>query len=144
MFNGNYSSKIPSLYRTIWLILLFCFGQFQQNSMGFNVDPSSLSDYGNMGSTSTNVISNISLPPYRPSMSSQAQQQQQIQPSFFETRFGCGVNASPESAISPSISSVATSGSEVSKNLFLFYFFLYLLMWQLIVNEFWWPCAYLQ
>lgn len=90
--------------------------------MAYSVDPaSSLSDYGNMGSTSTNVLSNISLPPYRPPLSNTQQQQppqqppqQQQQPSYFETRFGCGVNASPESALSPSISSVATSASEVS------------------------------
>ncbi|XP_037044431.1 transcription factor E3 isoform X2 [Bradysia coprophila] len=31
---------------------------------------------------------------------------------FFQNRYGCGINASPESAMSPSISSVATSTSE--------------------------------
>lgn len=33
---------------------------------------------------------------------------------FFQNRYTCGINASPESAMSPSISSVATSTSEVS------------------------------
>lgn len=35
---------------------------------------------------------------------------------FFQNRYSCGINASPESAMSPSISSVATSTSEVSFN----------------------------
>lgn len=34
---------------------------------------------------------------------------------FFQNRYTCGINASPESAMSPSISSVATSTSEVSR-----------------------------
>lgn len=34
--------------------------------------------------------------------------------SYFQNRYTCGINASPESAMSPSISSVATSTSEVS------------------------------
>lgn len=34
--------------------------------------------------------------------------------SYFQNRYACGINASPESAMSPSISSVATSTSEVS------------------------------
>lgn len=33
---------------------------------------------------------------------------------YFQNRYTCGINASPESAMSPSISSVATSTSEVS------------------------------
>ncbi len=37
--------------------------------------------------------------------------------SYFQNRYACGINASPESAMSPSISSVATSTSEVSPNL---------------------------
>lgn len=39
-------------------------------------------------------------------------------PSYFQNRFPYGLNASPESAISPSISSVATSTSEVSSTKF--------------------------
>lgn len=53
------------------------------------------------------TTANTHLPQYRQSIS-----QSQNPPSFFQNRYPY-VNASPESALSPSISSVATSTSEV-------------------------------
>lgn len=39
---------------------------------------------------------------------------------YFQNRYTCGINASPESAMSPSISSVATSTSEVSNDFIIY------------------------
>lgn len=74
---------------------------------------SSMGECNSCNSSTAKVLSNISLPPYRPSLSSQQQQQ----PSYFQARYPYGLNASPESALSPSISSVATSASDVSRPL---------------------------
>lgn len=64
-------------------------------------------------SGSTNTIpganNNTNIQQYR-----QSGPQQQQPPAYFQNRYPYGINASPESAISPSISSVATSTSEVS------------------------------
>lgn len=85
------------------------------------------------GAKSTIVLSDIKLPPYQPQKQLQQQQQQQHQhqqmqqsqhqPTYFQAKYPFGLNASPESAISPSISSVATSASEVCTQ-YMYQFFI--------------------
>lgn len=146
-----------------------------------NDSPSSLGENGanQRGSSSVKILSNISLPPYRPSLSSQnssntqqtSQGKQYTHPCtlpctlpYFSlqirviTLLKCisggydnsyvshfyssknkafGLNASPESAMSPSISSVATSASEVSTPIrFLLHFTLIFIKIELLTSDF--------